>query len=1024
MFSGEHVVQLVNAESAGFMLVFSSGRIAYMSVRDGHGRPAISVHFLRNGLANSGGGFFGSIRHALSASSARGDIAAVHANNSSKVGERHVIAATTKGKLHAWRIHRGGHHDVVAEVDVREAIISATQEADSSSRNLSPDTFELIDFTFIPRGLEMKYRDVTRFSQAISSEDDSLQHLLFLVSFSNKRQSRYSLVEGVISGGDFEVGMVRPLTSYAGPIRTAATEHPKLYLPRPALVAFVVFDRAVVLASLALPPDSPDSQLQEDSHIVPATFEDVIDIQNEDTVEIVGSGIEEPSGASPALEETRVHRYKTKNPTTVLLVRGVGVIRVALGDIDRFMSEKPPKVTAKSKLEQAVFFGIKEQNPLVFEGRRELQFSSKEIGDAAVELSLEIVSSKTPYITNLPASLESNMRNRINYLQKLISHLNALKVDLDQRTRWALLWNAEKMSVATWIWTKHEEFLADRPVGDKKSIASETSVYIHENQKKEPNPAVGEVDPVRHWFINDVWRLDIFVAWGYQIIKYHYQERLSDTAGLNRLLYEAVTMSTGAMEEAHTFRRQHSSEYGVKKSSSKDGVPEPWTATHFITNNLKRLVEFCYQWLDEYYLSDQDGPLDVPLLGSVRDQLPRLTEQFLTSLSEYSDWASTSPDEQIQEYGKICKTSLDTDSKEKVLRLKKYGLWDQAIQLAEKNKTFETMARLVVEQIQAIRQQASTRGISSSKAEEQLALASVKEQQMGDYFDQYGHEFAFPAYGVLLETSGIQAVLDFPCDRNGFATQFLRTKPELAKISWINDVEREKDIDHAAETLLDLGLSREQQVWNKKIELSLGKLALMAEEAEPSIKDGSVSQSDLEAKKGDSLDKVDRELNIIKIQDALYSLILPSIMDAIDEPAEVDLALRAHAGLISQKVFSNIFEDSLIRLIKHEALDVLSLIDVLTLGYFTPDHFDAIGDQFYLALQVAEFGLKGHERVLAQRLIWRRCYIRDDWKRVNETNEKSDYDQLETVGQTCAYRTLFACIDEREFTNRRWTIYF
>ncbi len=56
MFSGEYVVELVYAESAGFMLAFSTGRLAYMSVRDSHGRPAISVQFLRSGLGSSGGG--------------------------------------------------------------------------------------------------------------------------------------------------------------------------------------------------------------------------------------------------------------------------------------------------------------------------------------------------------------------------------------------------------------------------------------------------------------------------------------------------------------------------------------------------------------------------------------------------------------------------------------------------------------------------------------------------------------------------------------------------------------------------------------------------------------------------------------------------------------------------------------------------------------------------------------------------------------------------------------------------------
>ncbi|KAJ9142229.1 hypothetical protein NKR19_g7308 [Coniochaeta hoffmannii] len=1005
MFSGEYVVQLLSAESAGFVLAFSTGRLAYMSVRDTHGRPAISVQFLRSGLGGSGGGFLGSLRHALSTSSVKGGIAAVHASHGTKVGERTIVAAASKGKLHAWRLHRGGHHEAFAEVDIRDSVVEAAQKTDSQ---VLAESFEVLDFAFVPRGVEKKYRDVARFSDAIASEDDSIQHLLLLVSFGARRSQQYSLVEVVLSAAAFEVGMVRQLTSYATPVRTIAPVKPRIYLPRPALVAFVVFDRAVVVASLASPPDSPESQLQEDSRILPATFEDVIDFRDEDVLEIVGSGMEEPLPSSYASEDLRAHRHKTKNPTTVLLVRGVGVVRIAIADIDRFISDKPPAVTAKSKLEQAVFFGIKDDNPLVFEGRRDLRFSNKEVGDAAVQLSHEIVSSKTPFITNLPASLEGNMRTRLSYLEKLISHLNVLKVDVDQRTRWLLLWNAEKMTVATAIWKQHEKFLAQRADGDKKTVVSETAVYINEQQKTEPNPAIGEVDPVRHWFIHDVWRLDIFIAWGYQIIKYAYTERLTDSAGITRLLYEAVTISTLSLTEALRYREDHASLYGVQPWSAGDAIPEPWNATHFITNNLKRLVEFCDTWLDQYYLQDSDDDLDPSLLDSVRRQLPAVTNAYLISLQQYAQWAESSGDDETRGYGRVCREAFQKDSYTKVLKLKAYGLWREAVLLAEENKSFEAMARLLVEHVHDARQQASSGAVAADAAHEEVIAT---EQQIGDLFDKYGRDFAFPAYEVLLKTSGIQAVLDFPCDRRAYATDFLRTKPELAKISWINDVEREKDIDHAAETLLNLGLKREQQVWNKKIELSLGKLALLAEE-EKLVSQGSVVNGgdDVETKTTADLERINRELDLIKIQDSLYKQILPSVSLAIDESAEVELAVKAHGGLIprKQKVLADLFEDAMVRLIRHEALDAFSLIDLLTLSQLKPEHVDEIGDQFYLALRVATLALKGSDLKNAQRLIWRRCYLRDDWKQVNETNNKADIDQLEAVGATAAYSAMFA----------------
>jgi nuclear pore complex protein Nup133 len=1024
MYSGEHVTQIVNADSAGFVLVFSTGRLAYMSVRDTHGRPSITIQFLRSGLAGNALGFFGSIRHALSSAAFRGEIAAARTSHGSKVGERVVVAATSKGKLHSWKIHRGGHHELLAESDIRERLIEAVYEADPAVSNFSQDSFELLDLTFVPRGLEQKYIRASRLSEALAHEEESLQHALLLVSFANQHQSRYSLVEVVISPEGPRVGMVRPVTSYTNPTRSGTPEKPRIYLPRPGLVAFIVFDRAVVVTSMVAPPDSPESQLQEDSHIIPPAFEDVVDFRDEEMLQVVGSGIEEPSGTGHGQDDLRPHRHRTKNPTVVLLLQGIGTVRVAVADVDRFASNEPPEVTAKSKLEQAVFFGVKGDNPLVFQGRRDLPFSNQEIGNAAIELSHEIVSSKTPFIANLPASLENNMKSRVVYLDGLIAYLNSLNIDLDTRTRWMLLYNAEKMAVATWIWQKHEQFLAERPKGDKKTLISETAVYINEHQKTELNRAVGQVDPVRHWFINDVWRLDIFVAWAYQIIKYYYTERLADEAGINRLVWEAVTVNNGALFEARQFRLNRARQYGVnpKDIAGGNAIPEPWTATFFITNNLKRLVEFCYQWLERNPgQSPEDTPVDARLLESIRHLLPSLTSQYLTSLNEFSTWAALSDDAQAQERGKTYQQIYQEDVYTKILRLKDFNLWEEAADLAKEYKAFDSLAEVVVQQILALEQSATEGNTTDSAAQENLALAKLKKQKMGRLFDEYEESFAFRAYEVLLENSGVEAVLDFPYDKNGYATKFLRTKPELAKISWINDVEREKDIDHAAETLLNLGLTREQQVWNKKIELSLGKLALLADEAEYGANGdgGSGVPSENEGRNGANLEKIDHALEIIKVQDALYSQILPTIQEGVDESAEAELAVKEHAAAIPkrQKALHQIFEDSMSRLLRHEALQPQTLIDLLTLASLPSDHYDTMGDQFYLALRVARYGLKGEARSNAERLIWRRCFTRDDWKRVNETNDKGDLDQLETVGKTAAYHTLFAVVDERKFSS-------
>ncbi|KAK2069570.1 hypothetical protein P8C59_004134 [Phyllachora maydis] len=843
MFSGEHVIQIVNVESVGFVLVFSSGRLAYMNVRDSHGRPSISTQFFRNTPNSAAGGFFGS------------------------------------------------------------------------------------------------------------------------------------------------------------------------------LVAFIVYNRSVVITSLVARPDSPEAQLQEDSHIVSSTYEDVIDLGRTEDVQIIGSGFEEP--VTSGQEEVKGHRHRTKNPATTIVVQGVGILRVAINEVDQFIGENPPKVTAKSKLEQAVMYGLRPGNPLVFEGRRKLAFSDHDLGNAAIEMSNEIVMSKSVAISNAPASIESNMETRLEYIDGLIAHLNVIGVQLNERARWMLLYNAEKLHVAYWVWKKNEMFVSQRPKGDTKNLVAETVICIDEEQKTEPRPDVGEVDPVRHWFINDVWRIEIFVAWAYQIIKLAYKERSTDEAGLNRLLWEAVIIMNGALSTAREYRIAKHQLYGLDTADNAGGeaVPEPWTCSRYIVNNLKRLIEFCHKWLELYH-NNGNTPVDPVLLEETRKLLPSLTSQWFELLQEFCLWSKTNNDREVKTFAETCDKAYREDTVPKILILKDFDLWEDAIRLAIRFRSWAALAQLLVARISECQDGASSGDVSTSEAQELMRTGHRTEKQMGELIDEHGSDFANHAFSELLDRCGIQTVLDFPFGRRQYKTGFLRTKPELAKISWINDVQGENDVEKAAETLVDLGVSREQQVWNKKIELSLGKLALLArQEDQPS------SRTEL-TKSKENIVKVDRELRIIKIQDSLYKQILPTIQAAVDESAELELAVKEHSSpaLRKQKALFRIFEDAMARLLKHEALNPMTLIDLLTLVTLDPSHIDIIGDQFYLALLVADLRLDGEACMDAQRLIWRRCYIRDDWKAVNETNLKLDQDQLHQVGETAVYRALFWVVNQSANEQGFWPV--
>ncbi|KAM3543528.1 hypothetical protein ARSEF1564_003580 [Beauveria bassiana] len=1029
---GEKVISITNAESAGFIITFNSGRLAYLSVRDNHGRPAISVQFLRSSLASSSGGIFGSIRHAFSNLSLRGEIAAVRADRSARVGERNIVALTAKAKLQAWKIHRGGHNEHIGEAEMRDSIYSALHEADPYTKDFSADSLEALDFTFVPKGLEHKYHELSRLSDAIATDDASIQHLLLLVSLTRKSVARYSLVEVILRANSCKIGVTRPITSYSTPLPRAAgeaTSSPRLYLPRPALVAFIVFERATVMASVAIPPESPDAQLQSDNHILPPSFEDVIDFREDDLHEIVGSGFEEMPSITQ--EDNRGFRTRTtRNPAVLLMVRGAGLIRVITTDIDKFASEQAPQVSAKSKLEQTVFFGSKKESPLVFDGRREASFTGHEISAAALQISKEILGSSTTYMPALPASLEDNLRERSSALERLIRHIQSIGADIDRSTRWSLLYNAEKMHVATLLWKRHEAFTTARPADDRKSLIGSIVEFISEKEKSDPVPANGEVDAVRHWFINDVANMSSFVAWAYQVIKTLWQDRLIDEAKITMMMHEAIQINIASHFGALHFRKENLELYGLNEEKLHlgilydvyEGMPEPWTGRHYLANNLKRLLDLSGPWYQKHQAliaeKSQGGDKpDAAILKKIYDDLPSLTDATLTSVLEYSRWGATVPDHKTiaKTFGEV----YAADRFEKAIFLARAGKWEEGALLAEKHGSLHGLAAILLDHVEFLEQKLAQPGLSPAEVKALKALREAKKTQMEDRFSRYGKDFAFPLYGFLLEKHGVEAVLEFDLETLGFKTQFLRSKPELARISWINDIEQEKDVEHAADTLVSLALTKEQQVWNKKVELSLGKLALLAEaEEKRELPNGSKVRFD-ETRQEGQLAKVDRELITLKIQDQLYNQIFASTYDAVDAAAALNFAMEAHSANIPrrQKALLQVFEDGMERLLKHEVLDAMTLVDLLTLVALKPGWKDEIAHPFWMALKVAESSCHAEEVKEAKRLIWRRLFIRDDWARMNDTQLKHDREVVAQLADTELYAVLADCVryqDERD----------
>lgn len=845
---GEKVDQALNAESTGFILTFSSGRIAYMGVRDGQGRPAISVQFLKIVSSGSSSGIFGSIRNALSGSSIKGNVAAVRAGPFTKVGEREIVMATMKGKFQYWKMHRGGHTSLAIEYETRESLLTAIKKVSPEMPDVTIDSFEIIDFTFIPKlGAESESRQF--------GEEDT--NLLILSSIKERDYSKYILTHLCLRRHEPEVRNLLPIKSYTSSINHNALSRPRLHLPKPALVAFVVFDRAVVVISVA------KLLFQDQNKKLMRPFDDVIDFQKDIDIEIVGSGIEE-SFESNGIDDPKSLNFKPKYPAVVLLVRGNGIIRVSAINTDRLISQNPQQVNAKTKLEQAVFFGSLDHNPLSFVIRPELNFSDKDFGVAAIELSDEILRSKTTYISSVAASIDQNLQKRSAALHNLAQFLYKSNIKLDRITKWNLLFNAERMKAASLVWKRFEATMKTRCLGEKRGLLTEVIESIHENYKSVPVSDTGEYDRVRHWFIHDIWNMEIAVPWAYQVIKCYWHDGLTDHNVVLQVLSEANDLVIGALQGAFEFRAKNLDLYGLLSEEIEEGVltkgykglPEFWTSTTYITENTRKHSQLAAVLLDAFWGKPSDKIQNPTLLSKIRNEYCNLVDITIRSNTERIRWCSAQETPELQVEAKEIEHVQSKTQEQHILVLAgTLGLPDEAINLAEKHQLMIVLASLLKLDLDACTHLAKHKRASEDVNE--LVLRKKQLQlRIETLFLKFGSKWATALFEVYLKDGSAGELLNSLSSQQSYLTKFLRSRPEYGKISWINDVTRERDFEHASEALLEIGLKNEEDLWSKKITLSIAKLCIFA----------SKEQSDIESH-DPRLVSINDELQLIKTQE-------------------------------------------------------------------------------------------------------------------------------------------------------------
>lgn len=344
IFSGESVTAICSAEPAGFILSLSSGRLAHLALRDVAGRPGVTVTIMRGNGTGMMSGFLGALR----AGSSRRDVVAVRAGKQLGVGEREIIVGTARANFSRWHVKRSGVYENIADLDLRDDILTSIEDT-GRAHGRSRDQFVILDL------------DVN------SSQDEDLRIAVLgaYLPDSNHGNALYTMVSiHFTAAAQAHVSSVYIINTYTDTLDSTSRVKPRLYLPKPEKTAFVVFPRAVVIISSISKPSTDEDGMEDDQ---PEFFEDVVDFRGDIKIEIVGSGSEDvvtssARAANPSFqsqEQASSQAERLKNPGVVLVAKGAGVVRVEAFDVERKRGPQLP-VTVKSKLEQAVFYGIKE----------------------------------------------------------------------------------------------------------------------------------------------------------------------------------------------------------------------------------------------------------------------------------------------------------------------------------------------------------------------------------------------------------------------------------------------------------------------------------------------------------------------------------------------------------------------------------------------------------------------------------------------------------------------------------------
>jgi nuclear pore complex protein Nup133 len=995
--SSEYVVEILNTENAGLVLLTSSGRLAHVTLQDSYGNPHITANFLYGG---GKGSFFGDLVNVFGK---RNLITSVKSRQVTK-GRVEIIALEEDGVFKVWETSESSQPNFVGDYDFSQMVRTSLAELGMADG----------DYKF---GLKfLDFSQVRRISHEVLNDAFAL-HCIIVAQVELPSKSQLVVLEAMITSSRQSIDRIFPISVHES---NTNEEYTRMLFSANEETIFITQGLSIVVLSWPLPKETVEDEPVRSVHY----YEDCINFSAKRAGQILSVCAEENSHSGT--------QSKRAASGILLFTKSAGMLRIT----PNVYNPKIHTPTAESKLEQRVFFGGLVENSLDLNDLSSFSFGIDDMETAALRLSTNILRTGIDFLPQSAAAMEPHLTLRMKALQDLAAYLKAYYPNISRSTKWKLLFDAEKLAAARAIWRRYDKKTEDKGRKEVTLLDEAVDVAI-ERHKDDDNPRMNDGDDARLWFIKHVHNLEKLFPICFGLIKAKNRAEDLNTKHLLRLAQEMNDLVVSTLGAAFDFRQRNVSIYGLENedlddgilSSGYEGLPKFWTSDSEMTKAVSWSIDLSHEVVTAVLSKAEDSKnMSSAIVKQANHLAVEMDEVVKLSCRSYMEgyrWLMAQDSIEDRNKGLDMKTTFETKiRRDQIVALYDMGQGQRGLALAEE---LEDVSALVELSLLELDEQKANRSItikSKSKSASSDGLDHI-EKQIAHYFRKFGKRFARPFYEGQVSSHRLADLIDKDLGLDDQRTSFLRSEPSFAKLSWINEAVNENDLVQVGHSLLEVAKLRESNTWSKGLELSLAKLALRSV---PGSREPSVAQNEVEISHEailaqQLLQRNEREISIWKVQQQLFIHIRPTVLEAVDEEGALDNIMKTYATETSKThpALAQLLKLGFSDLVSHRTMSPDSLIDVLTLMDQVPseessEDLGVFGRETNLALNVLNAtDLEPETTDTLQRLIWKRCLLRNDWAYLGKTNYKSDRNVDEKLMSTAAFETIKAGIKEGKY---------